>query len=147
MAITHRHVTEKPHLHYGATMQLDMGKVASIFQSFTDITRLRILRLFLHSRSDLCLCDISAALSAPSYKISRHLKALRQAGLLEAERSGRWLYHRMAEDRKAWRNVLSIVEEMKDPEGLLELDQLRLKKTRYKRSQERCRGTHGGGHA
>ncbi len=128
-------------------MQLNIDEATSVFQSLTDVTRLRILRLFLGAREDLCLCDISAALDEPTYKVSRHLKALREAGLLDAERDGRWLYHRIADDEATERSLFRFVEAMEDSEGQLERDQQRLKKVRHKRTQDRCRGTNRGGHA
>lgn len=145
--LTRSHVTEISQLHYCATVQLNIDKAASVFQSLTDVTRLRILRLFLGAREDLCLCDISTALGEPTYKVSRHLKALREAGLLDAEREGRWLYHRISADEATERSLFRFVESVLDSEGQLEQDQLRLKKIRHKRSQDRCRGAHRGGHA
>ena len=126
---------------------MNIDKAASVFQSLTDVTRLRILRLFLSTREELCLCDISAALREPTYKVSRHLKALREAGLLDAEREGRWLYHRIADDEATERSLFRFVEAMEDSEGQLKSDQLRLGKVRQKRAQDRCRGIDRGGHA
>ncbi|MBZ4261575.1 metalloregulator ArsR/SmtB family transcription factor, partial [Mycobacterium tuberculosis] len=62
------------------------------FQALADPTRARILRLFVVSKGEACLCDLSASLREPDYKLSRHVKILREAGLLAAEKEGRWIY-------------------------------------------------------
>jgi len=41
------------------------------------------------------LCERVDNLLEPSYKLSRHLKILRQAGLLLSQKEGRWVYHRL----------------------------------------------------
>jgi ArsR family transcriptional regulator len=125
-------------------MQLDLNRAVTVFQSLTDLTRLRILRLFFYESTDLCLCDISEALDEPTYKISRHLKALREAGLLQAEKEGRWLFHRISDDGRADRYLFKFVMAMKDSEGQLKRDQFRIKKICCKKTESRCRGSSKG---
>jgi len=55
-----------------------------IFQSLADETRLRIIRLMVATAEESCLCELVDSLLEPSYKLSRHLKILRQAGLLSS---------------------------------------------------------------
>lgn len=136
--MTRPRVTSCEQLHYCATVQLNIERAPSIFQSLSDATRLRILRLFLASRQPLCLCDVSAALDEPTYKISRHLKALREVGILDARRDGRWLYHSVpAADRKS-RGLFECVETLPDAEGVLATDLKRLKELSLRTADTRC---------
>ncbi|MBI3910235.1 MAG: winged helix-turn-helix transcriptional regulator [Armatimonadetes bacterium] len=66
---------------------------AHLFRALADETRLQILGLLAAAREALCVCDIEAnfALSQPT--ISHHLKVLREAGLVRAERRGLWVYY------------------------------------------------------
>jgi len=57
-----------------------------------DPTRVRIAAL-LHGRRELCVCEIVEALKLPQYKVSRHLRELRAAGLVFAARQGRWMHY------------------------------------------------------
>lgn len=50
-------------------------------------TRLRLLNLL--AREQLTVTQIVERLSLPQYTISKHLRVLREAGLLDLERSGR----------------------------------------------------------
>ena len=59
-----------------------------VFQGLADPTRIRVLRVLAASRAEACLCELVDSLLEPQYKLSRHLKVLRQVGLLAAEKEG-----------------------------------------------------------
>ena len=46
----------------------------------------------------MCVCDLTAAFDLSQPTISHHLKILRDAGLVEAERRGTWAYYRLVPD-------------------------------------------------
>jgi len=66
-----------------------------LFQALADPTRVRIVRLLAVTGEEACLCELVDSLLEPQYKLSRHVKILRQAGLLSVEKEGRWVYHRL----------------------------------------------------
>lgn len=68
-----------------------MKMIARTFKSLSDETRLRILAL-LYS-GELCVCDLMAILDLPQSTVSRHLAALRHAGLVDDRRHGVWIYY------------------------------------------------------
>jgi ArsR family transcriptional regulator len=70
-----------------------MRNVTGLLEALTDPTRLRLLRLL--RQEELCVCELVDALRIPQYKISRHLRRLRAAGLVEARRDGRWMHYRL----------------------------------------------------
>ena len=55
------------------------------------------MRLLAMTGEETCLCELVDSLLEPQYKLSRHLKIIRQAGLLTAEKEGRWVYHRLVQ--------------------------------------------------
>lgn len=69
------------------------------FKALSDETRLRILNLLVKVNSELCVCEFTDALEVPQYNISRHLKILRQAGLIEERKEGRWVYFRVVREK------------------------------------------------
>ena len=81
----------------------DLSGFATLFKALGDETRLRILGYLLARGDTLCVCEIEAHvkdLSQPT--ISHHLRLLREAGLVTAERRGTWVYYavnRVARDR------------------------------------------------
>jgi ArsR family transcriptional regulator, arsenate/arsenite/antimonite-responsive transcriptional repressor len=67
---------------------------APFFKALGDETRLEILALLASAGEAVCVCDIEAhigGLSQPT--ISHHLKLLREAGLVTAEKRGTWSYY------------------------------------------------------
>jgi ArsR family transcriptional regulator len=78
------------------------------FKALADPTRLKILNLLkakgrsccdLIARSEpgLCACDVEAAVGLSQAAVSHHMGLLRRAGLVDAEKRGRWIYYRRNE--------------------------------------------------
>lgn len=65
---------------------------AEVFKSLGDSTRLRLLRLLIEANKELCVCELVDSLEEPQYNISKHLRSLKSAGLIESRREGRWVY-------------------------------------------------------
>jgi len=61
-------------------------------------TRLRILRLLF--KEPLSVNEISARLKASQYNVSKHLRIMREAGLLEAEKQGKQRLYRVTPELK-----------------------------------------------
>lgn len=74
-----------------------MDRHAAIFKTLSDPTRLRILRLLLDAGTEICVCELVDSLEEPQYNISKHVNALKAAGLLESRKDGRWVYYRRAD--------------------------------------------------
>lgn len=70
-----------------------MTEQVEVFKALADDTRLRILKLLLKAGCDLCCCEITDSLKAPQYNVSKHLKILMQAALIEGRQEGRWVYY------------------------------------------------------
>lgn len=75
-----------------------MENEAAFFKVLADTTRLR-LAVLLSIQGESCVCALAEALDAQEYNISRHLRVMRSAGVVEARREGTWMYYRLAEAR------------------------------------------------
>ena len=69
-----------------------MKDLARWLKATADETRLRILYL-LSTHGELCVCDIHEALGISQSRASRHLRTLREAGLVEDRRAGMWMHY------------------------------------------------------
>lgn len=70
------------------------GDLARMFKALGDPVRLRLLSLVAsHAGGEACVCDISSSFDLSQPTISHHLKVLREAGLLDCERRGTWVYY------------------------------------------------------
>lgn len=81
---------EVEHFHPGQDDGLD--EAAATFKALADPTRLRILKA-ISSMNELCECNIVPSFGLSQPTISYHLKILREAGLVDSERRGQWVYH------------------------------------------------------
>jgi ArsR family transcriptional regulator len=72
-----------------------MDVLADTFKALSDETRLRIMVLLLGNQ-ELCVCDFVGALGETQSKVSRHLRYLYRAGLVEDRREGLWMHYRIS---------------------------------------------------
>ncbi len=70
-------------------------ELATTFKALADPTRISIVDR-LASTEECCVCDFTQAFEISQPTVSHHLRILREAGLVEAERRGTWAYYRLA---------------------------------------------------
>jgi ArsR family transcriptional regulator len=80
-----------------ASLDVDQAvDLARMFKALGDPIRLRLLsRITSAPDGEICVCDLTGddfEVSGPT--ISHHLRVLREAGLIEGERRGTWVYYR-----------------------------------------------------
>jgi len=91
-----------------------------------DATRLRALTLMDHE-TELCVCELVHALDLSQPKISRHLAALREAGLIRSRRYAQWIFYSIEPDLPAWqKQVLQAAFTGMQTEPQIRQDQTRL---------------------
>jgi ArsR family transcriptional regulator len=70
--------------------------LAQMFKALGDPVRLRLLSLIAsHGGGEACVCDLTDAFDLTGPTISHHLKVLREAGIIDGERRGTWVYYRV----------------------------------------------------
>jgi ArsR family transcriptional regulator, arsenate/arsenite/antimonite-responsive transcriptional repressor len=71
-------------------------ELARVFKALADPVRLRLVSLIgAHADGEICVCDLTAAFELTQPTISHHLRVLREAGLIDSERRGTWVYYRI----------------------------------------------------
>ncbi|WP_326593595.1 metalloregulator ArsR/SmtB family transcription factor [Streptomyces brevispora] len=69
---------------------------AKVFKALGDPVRLRLLSMIAsRAGGEVCVCDLTPAFELSQPTISHHLKLLKQAGLIDSERRGTWVYYRL----------------------------------------------------
>ena len=82
--------------------------LAELFKALADPTRVAIVNR-LASTEECCVCDLTGAFDLSQPTVSHHLRVLRDAGLVEAERRGTWAYYRLVPDAiERLRDVFSV---------------------------------------
>lgn len=120
-------------------MQLITVQPETLFQALADETRLRIIRLLATADEEACLCELVDSLQEPAYKLSRHLKILRQAGLLTAQKDGRWVYHRLVSEPPYLDTLYATVRALPDSAQVYQADLACFKERMCLREGGRCR--------
>ncbi len=86
-------------------------ELAPLFKAVADPMRLRLLSLIAcHDGGESCVCDLTAAFDVTAPTISYHLRILREAGLISAERRGTWVYYRVNPEVMAQMSAVLVPE-------------------------------------
>jgi DNA-binding transcriptional ArsR family regulator len=68
-----------------------------LLQAIADPTRLGIIRE-LSGVTEVCACDFTTTSGVSQPTVSHHLRVLREAGVVQAERRGTWIWYSLAPD-------------------------------------------------
>jgi ArsR family transcriptional regulator len=69
--------------------------LAPAFKALGDPIRLQLMSMIASAPDgEMCVCDLTPAFTVSGPTISHHLRTLREAGLVTAERRGTWVYYR-----------------------------------------------------
>jgi ArsR family transcriptional regulator, arsenate/arsenite/antimonite-responsive transcriptional repressor len=84
-------------------------QLAVLFRVLGEPARLQMLSLIaVQPNQEVCACELVETLGLSQPTISHHLKVMYEAGLLEKERRGTWIYYRIVQNRLTiLRDVLS----------------------------------------
>jgi len=74
--------------------ETDAADLARVFKALADPVRLRLFSLIASFEGgQACVCDLTGEFDVSQPTISHHLKVLRDAGLVDSERRGTWVYY------------------------------------------------------
>ena len=112
-----------------------MEKLLGMLRAAGDATRLRLLLLL--TKAELTVSELTQILGQSQPRVSRHLKLLCEAGLLERFKEGSWVFYRAAdsgESGELTRAVSSLADRESEP--VLIDDIRRLAQVRSQRAEE-----------
>jgi ArsR family transcriptional regulator len=78
------------------TRALEVARqIAGDFDVLANPIRLQLLDVLGRNEGRVCVCDLEAAVPVKQPTVSHHLRLLRDAGLVESEKVGQWVYYRL----------------------------------------------------
>lgn len=113
---------------------LSLNKLVDVLKASAESTRMRLLVLL--SSGDLTVSDMTDILGQSQPRISRHLKLLAEAGLVERYQEGAWAWFRLRREGDAARLARRIVEEASSGDAVIVRDQSRLGQVRAARAEK-----------
>ncbi|HEX5970000.1 MAG TPA: metalloregulator ArsR/SmtB family transcription factor [Intrasporangium sp.] len=78
----------------GALTQDQAETLAPLLKALADPVRLRLMSMLASRDDEVCVCDLNDAFDLSQPTISHHLKVLHQAGLIDRDKRGVWVYYR-----------------------------------------------------
>jgi ArsR family transcriptional regulator len=78
----------------------DAERLSEVIKVLAEPARLRLLSL-IASRDEACVCDLTDPVGLSQPTVSHHLKILHEAGLVDRERRGKWVFYRARPERLA----------------------------------------------
>jgi len=80
----------------------EADELAAAFAALADPARLRLLSLIAaQPAGEVCACDLVEPLGRSQPTVSHHLKVLYQAGLVDRDKRGTWVWYRVLPQRLA----------------------------------------------
>lgn len=74
----------------------DAERAAGVFKALGHPARVTIVHLLARATAGgVCVCDLTEPTGLSQPTVSHHLKLLREAGLIEGDRRGTWVYYRL----------------------------------------------------
>lgn len=78
----------------------DAEAMAPVLAALADPVRLRIISMLAAApEGSACGCDLESPLGLAQPTVSHHLRVLREAGLIEGTKQGRWVHYRVVPER------------------------------------------------
>lgn len=87
--------------------------LAERFQALADANRLKALHL-LHTRGEMCVCELQEVLGITASNLSFHLGVLRHAGFVISRKDGKRVFYRLAPSQP--HSVAQTIEQLFSPE-------------------------------
>jgi SAM-dependent methyltransferase len=115
-------------------MALSMDQVESVLRAAGEPTRLRILALL--EREELAVLELCGVLDQSQPRVSRHLKLLVEAGLLERFPDGAWVFYRLVADGPTREIADEVLRRIDPADPALARDAERLDSVRAERAAD-----------
>jgi ArsR family transcriptional regulator len=83
---------------YPAVDQAQAERIAQVARALSDPIRVQLVDVLRSHAGKVCVCELTPLFDVSQPTVSHHLKVLREAGLVDVERSGLWAYYYVKPD-------------------------------------------------
>lgn len=71
------------------------GRIAALAKALSHPVRVQIVDMLSRYGGDICVCEVERHFDLTQPTISHHLRVLREAGVIQGEQRGLWVYYRL----------------------------------------------------
>jgi len=84
-------------------------QLAALLKAIADPTRIQLISYINASNNaEACVCNLTEPLALTQPTVSHHLKVLTDAGLIEREKRGTWVWYTVNQER--WQQISKLLE-------------------------------------
>lgn len=76
-----------------------MKEFLKVMKALSDANRVKIVKMLQHKL--MCVCELQEALQISQSSVSKHLKILEEAGLVDFKKDGLWVNYYLTDGRKS----------------------------------------------
>lgn len=116
---------------------LIMKQYTNILKALSDTTRLKIIWLLNNVDSKICVSEIIDVLDEYQYNVSRHLRLLKKAGLIEEVKEGKWVFYYLKPVKSEFELLIMKVVQSIPPEKMA-TESLKCKQRLAMREGNKC---------
>lgn len=102
-----------------------MEEITKILKVLSDKNRLRII--FLLSKESMCVCQLSYILGITQPSVSKHIKKIKEAGILNEEKQSYWTNYSIRIESQVIKQILPAIRKCCDLDGQIINDQKKIK--------------------
>src|SRR3954466_5624970 len=85
------------------------ARAVDLFHALSDETRLEIIERL--RKGERCVCELTDSLDAAQSRLSFHLRVLRDAGIVQDRKDGRWVHYKL--DPDAFEEMETLIASMR----------------------------------
>jgi len=114
-----------------------MKDFIKVMKAISDPNRVKIVKMLQHKV--MCVCELREALQVAQPTVSKHLKALEEAGLVASSKDGQWVNYFLTDGRSSpyVANILGNLQHwLEDDQEIIDL----VEKIPHIRREEVCKG-------
>ncbi|HHY73463.1 MAG TPA: winged helix-turn-helix transcriptional regulator [Bacillus bacterium] len=97
---------------------VEIVKAAQVLKLLGDKTRLTIISVL--QKQECCVCELVELFEMSQPSISQHLRKLKDAGLVDEERKGQWIYYSLHKSSEFYPLIEDILQHVQDQNGNIE---------------------------
>jgi len=83
-----------------------MNEYIEVFKALSDMTRLKIIWLLTNIDEKICVSEIVEVLEEYQYNVSRNLRILKNAKLIEEVKEGKWVFYYLSPVNNEFRHTI-----------------------------------------
>ncbi len=104
-------------------IQLNFDELQKSYNALSDEIRLKMVKL-LSLTDELCVCQFQEVFDMPQPNLSFHLRILREAGMVNSEKRGKWAYYSLNKNNPVLEANKRLIEDMEIVEKVQQICRL-----------------------